>query len=784
VLVARTAALGVGVRRAGVAAGEKRLTAYVSAAAHGCIAQAMDLSGLGTAALRIIPTNDRHQIDLHALTLAIAEDRHNGFTPFVVIGTAGTVDTGAIDDLAALAEIARREQLWFHVDGAFGALAILAPDLAPRLAGIAQADSIALDFHKWAQVPYDAGFLLVRDGTLHHDTFAAPAAYLRRETRGLAAGSPWPCDFGPDLSRGFRALKTWFTLKVHGTDAIGAVISRTCALARDLEKRIVATPELELLAPVELNIVCFRYRAEDADRVNARIVVDLQESGIVAPSTTRIGDRLAIRAAIVNHRTDTQDVDALVDAAVALGNVQMLKRLSKPPTTIDAAQSGLMAQDLMAQDSAAKDRPDQSQSTDARPPAVPIGLPTLIKMAFDGRDLAPVWNELVGRVNDDPHDAAAIMDLATIAHIQGRPGDRAALQSWALKLQRIYRQPSSQRAARTTSQPLRLLAFMAPGDFMANMPIGFLLEGTNVALDMVYVVPGLPLPQPLPDHDVAFVAAAESNENQAVLRQIAALVRSWRRPVVNAPKRIAQLTRDGTWTLLRSAPGVQIPINARVGRGDLERIAGGMAAVENVLDGGTFPIIVRPLDSHAGDGLIKLECAAEIGAYLHERPEGEFYIAPFVDYRGGDGLFRKYRIALIDGRPYAVHMGISAHWMIHYLNAGMVECAEKRAEEARFMADFDTDFAVRHATALHAIAERAGLDYLPFDCGETRDGKLLVFETGTNMVVHAMDPPDLFPYKQPQMQKVFGSFAAMLRNRAAPAPVDRMYLDRTTADAA
>jgi aromatic-L-amino-acid/L-tryptophan decarboxylase len=309
-----------------VASGDRRLTAYVSAAAHGCIAQAMDISGLGSDALRVIPTNEYHQIELAALELAIAADRDAGFTPFVVIGTAGTVDIGATDDLAALARIALREQLWFHVDGAFGALAILAPELAPQLTGIECADSIALDFHKWAQVPYDAGFLLVRDGALHRDTFAAPAAYLRRETRGLAAGSPWPCDFGPDLSRGFRALKTWFTLKVHGTDAIGAVISRTCALARHLALKVIATPELELLAPVQLNIVCFRYRHADADRLNASIVIDLQESGIVAPSTTKIGNHLAIRAAIVNHRTDTCDVEALVKAAVTFGNARVLDR--------------------------------------------------------------------------------------------------------------------------------------------------------------------------------------------------------------------------------------------------------------------------------------------------------------------------------------------------------------------------------------------------------------------------------------------------------------------------
>ncbi len=326
ILVARTSVLGIGTRRQGIAANEKRLVAYVSAAAHGCIAKAMDLSGLGSEALRLIPTNDRHQINIKELTNAIDADRNAGLTPFAIIGTAGTVDIGAVDDLAALAHIAGREKLWFHVDGAFGALAILAPDLAPLLTGIESADSIALDFHKWAQVPYDAGFILVRDGTLHYDTFASPAAYLRRETRGLAAGSPWPCDFGPDLSRSFRALKTWFTLKVYGTEALGAMISNTCALARYLELRILGTSELELLAPVQLNIVCFRHRGPDADKLNGKIVVDLHESGIAAPSTTTIGGQLAIRAAIVNHRTEQRDIDALIKGVLHFGRVELLRR--------------------------------------------------------------------------------------------------------------------------------------------------------------------------------------------------------------------------------------------------------------------------------------------------------------------------------------------------------------------------------------------------------------------------------------------------------------------------
>jgi glutamate/tyrosine decarboxylase-like PLP-dependent enzyme len=324
VLVARTSALGLDVRGRGIVG--HRLTAYASATAHGCISQAMEISGIGGAALRLVATDDRHRVDLAALHTAIAADREAGFTPFLVVGTVGTVDSGAIDDLAGLADLAEREKLWLHVDGAYGALAILAPDLAPRLAGIERADSLAFDFHKWGQVPYDAGFILVRDGTLHKNTFAAPAAYLRRETRGLAAGSSWPCDFGPDLSRGFRALKTWFTFRVHGTDAIGAMISRTCALARYLEIRIAQTPELELLAPVSLNIVCFRYRSAQPDQVNARIVADIHDSGIAAPSTTVIDGRLAIRVAIVNHRTGSGEIDALVDATLAFGRAGVKSR--------------------------------------------------------------------------------------------------------------------------------------------------------------------------------------------------------------------------------------------------------------------------------------------------------------------------------------------------------------------------------------------------------------------------------------------------------------------------
>jgi aromatic-L-amino-acid decarboxylase len=316
---ARDAAQALDVRRAGVAANSKKLTGYASMAAHGSLRKAFDIAGLGSDALRLVPVDAQHRINLAALRRMIQADRSAGNAPFLLVGSAGTVDTGAIDDLDGLAVIAGEERMWLHVDGAFGALGMLAPEIAPRLAGIEAADSLAFDFHKWGQVPYDAGFVLVRDGELHRKAFASPAAYLEREAGGLAGGSPWPCDFGPDLSRGFRALKTWFTLKVYGLEALGQTISRTCELARYLEQRIAASNELELLAPVSLNIVCFRYKSPNADRVNARIVVELQESGVAAPSTTRINGELAIRAAITNHRTRRADIDVLVDSTLAIG---------------------------------------------------------------------------------------------------------------------------------------------------------------------------------------------------------------------------------------------------------------------------------------------------------------------------------------------------------------------------------------------------------------------------------------------------------------------------------
>lgn len=314
---ARDVALDFASRQHGVR--ETRLVGYTSDQAHACLARAFDMIGLGTDALHKIACDAEGRMDLDALRQQIAQDRADGAHPFFLAGTAGTVNTGAIDDLSALAEIARDEALWFHVDGAFGACAITSPDIAPRLNGISQADSLAFDFHKWMHVNYDAGCVLIRDGEAHRKAFASRPDYLAADGTALAGGEPWPVDYGPELSRGFRALKVWAHLKEHGTEKIGRAIAANCDQAAHLGRLVEAHSAFELLAPVGLNICCFRYTApglseQDLEALNSKLIEQIQLSGIAAPSSTRIDGRFAIRVNITNHRTKFEDVEILLEA--------------------------------------------------------------------------------------------------------------------------------------------------------------------------------------------------------------------------------------------------------------------------------------------------------------------------------------------------------------------------------------------------------------------------------------------------------------------------------------
>jgi hypothetical protein len=398
--------------------------------------------------------------------------------------------------------------------------------------------------------------------------------------------------------------------------------------------------------------------------------------------------------------------------------------------------------------------------------ATPIGVAKLSKMQFDGADLRPLWHELIGKYINEPDDAAAaaLLDLAVIEQLFG---DRAAgceRQADALRLRRLYRSPCAAAAP-----SLRLLAFATPGDIGANTPLEFLLDGSDVELHTLYLVPGERLPDAVPEHDIAFIAIGEADDHRAVLEMAERLRPLWPRPVLNAADRIALLSRERLHGLLAGAPGLVIPPTLRLDRQSLMKLGRGQAELRALIADAQFPIILRPVGSHAGHGLQKIDDAAGLAGYLAERPEPLFYGSPFIDYRGGDGLFRKYRIVFIAGRPYACHMAITDQWMIYYLNANMKESAAKRAEEERFMGQFDEDFAKRHAVALGAIAERVGLDYFGIDCAETPDGRLLVFEADIAMIVHAMDDPKIFPYKGPQMRKVFDAFRLMLREKSGKA---------------
>jgi len=308
------------VRKKGVA--NARLAAYASREVHESAVKALEVLGLGSESLRRIDVDEQFAIDVEALRKAIADDRAAGLQPFCIVACAGAVGTGATDDLERIANLCATEGIWMHVDGAFGALCMLSETLRPRLKGIERADSLAFDFHKWAHVQYDAGAVLVRRGDLQRAAFSMQPDYLEHSERGLGGGGDWPCDYGIELSRGFRALKIWFALKQHGTRKLARAIEANCVQARYLAERIEREPEIELLSPALLNIVCFRVHPAGMDdeaaldRLNREIVADLQESGIAAPSTTRINGRGAIRVNITNHRTELNDLDMLIDAVL------------------------------------------------------------------------------------------------------------------------------------------------------------------------------------------------------------------------------------------------------------------------------------------------------------------------------------------------------------------------------------------------------------------------------------------------------------------------------------
>jgi hypothetical protein len=385
-----------------------------------------------------------------------------------------------------------------------------------------------------------------------------------------------------------------------------------------------------------------------------------------------------------------------------------------------------------------------------------IGVARLARMQAGGTDLRPLWHTLITKLIDGTLEAGEGLDLALIAQLLGDKPAGLAIQDQVLASHQLFRLPCALEKPR-----LRVLALAAATDMGSNTPIEFLLEHSGVELITLYVIPDVELPVPLPDHDIAIVIASDSEECRDALGKIDLAAPRWPRPLLNPPHLVGNLDRDKLHRLLGGIEGLEIPATIARSRAQLLEASHSTPAVDLA-----FPIIVRPRGSHAGAGLAKLDDRAALLRYLDARPEQEFFIARFVDYASSDGLFRKYRIVFIDGQSYACHLAIADRWDIWYLNAGMSQSAAKRREEEAFMGSFDTGFARRHQAALAGIAERIGLEYFTVDCAETNNGSLLIFEADNTAVVHDMDPPDIFPYKLPQMRKVFDAFAAMLDRRA------------------
>ncbi len=354
---------------------------------------------------------------------------------------------------------------------------------------------------------------------------------------------------------------------------------------------------------------------------------------------------------------------------------------------------------------------------------------------------------LIERMCEELAGGELLMSQFQLFSFLGNRDFALEMQARALALNTVYRIMGPKNPA------IRLLALMGPGDSTDNMPLDYLLEDSDVQLDLLYLVPGQPLPDVIPVHDVAIIASGESAKNNQVLERLASLTARWPRPLLNPAQAILRCSRDGVYQSLKDISGLLIPPTQRVDRHEFA------AGLPHDL---SYPVTLRPLDSQSGRGLARIDHAAELQAYLVAENAPQFFASRFEDYRSRDGLYRKARIALIAGQPYVAHLAISEHWIVHYATADMLNSADKRREEADFMLNFDRDFARRHQAALRAIAARLELDYVVIDCAESRDGRLLVFEADNRGWVHATDPVDIFPYKQAPLRRLFAAFRSML----------------------
>jgi glutamate/tyrosine decarboxylase-like PLP-dependent enzyme len=320
------------IRKNGLYDEPKKPVLYMSTETHSCVIKGAEVTGIGSANIRMIPVDDHYKIKTILLEQQIIQDISDGFFPYCVVANAGTVNTGSIDDLDSISDICRNYNLWFHIDGAFGALARLVPEYGEILKSIEKADSIAFDLHKWMYMPYEVGCVLIKNQKSHRDSFSIQPSYLLSHERGLAAGPDSLNNYGIELSRSFKALKVWMSIKEHGIKKYAGQIEKNILQARYLAGRIMENADLEILAPVPLNIVCFRYNPgksslEKLNEINKEIGMSLQEQGIASPSSTILDSKYAIRVAITNHRSVRNDFDIFLEAVLRLGKELSAKEI-------------------------------------------------------------------------------------------------------------------------------------------------------------------------------------------------------------------------------------------------------------------------------------------------------------------------------------------------------------------------------------------------------------------------------------------------------------------------
>ncbi len=388
-----------------------------------------------------------------------------------------------------------------------------------------------------------------------------------------------------------------------------------------------------------------------------------------------------------------------------------------------------------------------------------LGLSPFLRMSLLQQDLSRVAEEIFLLMASDPENPELLMNAAIVMQIFGREDLGIEAQNSALAQQSIYFIPAVRQPAK-----IKLLVLETPGNISENTPIECLLEGWDIDLIFYFVEDKAIDWQALPHFDAVYIGICDSVENQRVLQQLSKQLKSCPKPVFNWPQSIHNTERVRASQLLQNIPGLYMPLTREINRATLEQIAAKQKTLNEVFDWATYPVILRPIDSHGGKQLERCEDVCAVADYLR-RVEGEqFYLSNFIDYADSSGLYTKIRIVLIQGEPYVCHLAITTDWKIHYLNAEMEGSEEKRGMELDFMQNFDR-FVEKHRMAFNGIAQKIGLDYIGIDCAELPSGELLVFEVDHAMIVHGMDNEAIFGYKPPFIQKIPAAFRQMLLQR-------------------